>query len=129
MVPEPTISSGQAHPPALHIDLLDEVVYDERGFRELEAIYDYGDLRVLIGLNELTVDPVEPQGLVERQPPSAEAPLEEAPLNAATPEPASKSAVQPTSLSRSPTLSPSRRASPTPKRRSKEGLIKHCQHD
>jgi hypothetical protein len=65
---------GQAHPPALHLDPLDEVAYDERGFRELEAIYDYGDLRVLIGLNELTFDPVEPQGLVERQPPSAEAP-------------------------------------------------------
>jgi len=65
MVPKPNYHIRQAYSPPINFNLLGEVVYD------------YGDLSVLVDLDEFAVNPVEPQGLVKHQPLSAEALLGE----------------------------------------------------
>jgi hypothetical protein len=49
MVPKPNYHIRQAYSPPVNFNLLGEVVYD------------YGDLSVLVDLDEFAVNPVEPQ--------------------------------------------------------------------
>lgn len=50
MVPKPNYHIRQAYSPPINFNLLGEVVYD------------YGDLSILVDLDEFAVNPVEPQG-------------------------------------------------------------------